>query len=102
MDSSGTGRRKTATEPTCELGVAAGHERRSLLMANLNDAKLLVFLTFSNRFHDAIDPVTWNPKDSVDVPFEDGIDDNFGGGSRHAVPFKLRPLPKPKGVRLHR
>src|SRR3954468_6186171 len=67
----------------------AGHERRSLLMANLNELDL--FLTLAQRFHNSVDAIARNPKNEFDSPLQERINQNVSASSSHNVQWQTNP-----------
>ena len=63
-------------EAARELGVAAGHEGRGLLVADLDEAHLV--LPRPEGLHQPIDAVAGQPEDHVHFPVDQPIDDELG------------------------
>ena len=72
VDAAGAGGGEADAEPAGVLGVAAGHERRRLLVPHLDEADLV--LALAQRLHDAVDAVAGQAEDDVDAPVVQGVD----------------------------
>src|SRR5439155_9612606 len=75
--------RQAYAEPARVLRITTGHERRRLLVADLDEADLVPAL--AQRLHDAVDAVAGQAEDDLDAPVQQGLDEHVrGGGLRHA------------------
>jgi len=74
------------------LGIAAGHERRGLLMADLDKANLL--LVRSQGFHNAVNAVTRQTEYHVHSPIDQSLNQHVSSSFGHGrkVPFTLWSL----------
>jgi hypothetical protein len=64
-----------------ELGIAAGHQGRRLLMTHLHEADAV--LALSQRLHDAVNAIAWQPEDGIDTPLEQAFHHAISGSSSH-------------------
>src|SRR5690349_17909306 len=71
------------SEPARPFGVAAGHEGRGLLVANLNEPDLL--LTLAEGFDDSIDAVAGNSEYDFHAPMNQSVDEHVGCVNGHSV-----------------
>ena len=78
MDPAGAGCRQAHAQATGELRVSARHERGGFLVSNVDEADLV--LALAERFHDAVDAVTWKSEDGVDVPVDEPLDEDVRRG----------------------
>src|SRR5438067_2032493 len=83
MDRSRAGGREADTDSPGVLGVATGHECRGFLMPNLDKAN--VFLSDTQRLHEAIDAVTGQPEHDGHAPVNQPFHDQLGGGFAPAL-----------------
>jgi len=70
-------------EPAREFRVAARHQRRGLFVAHLDEPYPLAPL--AQRFHDSVDPVARKPKDDLDTPVVDRLDQHVGRRQCHLI-----------------
>jgi hypothetical protein len=86
VDRAGAAGGKADTEPPGELGVAAGHERRALLVSHLHEADALP--QFPQPLHEAIDAIAGQAEDHLNAPrhqpFKKDVRRGFGHWSRHS------------------
>ena len=68
-------------QPAGELGVAAGGERRRLLVAALDEADLVLVL--AQGLEDPVDPVAGEAEDRVHAPVDQLLDDHVARRLRH-------------------
>src|SRR5262245_2204482 len=94
MNAAGSRSRETASQLSGVLGVAACHEGSRFLMANLDEADLV--LALAKGFHDAVDAVPRHPENGTHAPGGHGVDQYVGYSSHGEVP--LRRLDRPPGV----
>ncbi len=66
MNSAWSGRCDTDTQPTCEFGISARGERRSLFVANLDEADLILVRTESPE--NSIHAIARKTEDHFDMP----------------------------------
>jgi hypothetical protein len=66
VDAARTGSADADPQLARELGIAAGHEGRRLLVAHLHEAHPILLLT--KRFDQAVDSVTGDSKDDINSP----------------------------------
>jgi hypothetical protein len=66
-----------------ELGIAAGHQSRRLLMTYLHEADTV--LALSQRLHDAVDAIARQPEDDVDTPFQEAFHHAISSSRSHSV-----------------
>jgi hypothetical protein len=70
-------------EPSGVLGIRAGHEGGRLLVAGLNEPDVLT--SRAEGFHDAVDAVPWHPKDDLNAPLAQNVDQDVRGGVTHHI-----------------
>src|SRR5438132_12882291 len=83
MNGPGSGCREADAEPAAVLRVAARHERRRLLMADLDEAD--PSLTRPQRLHDPVDAVAGQAEDDGHAPIDQTIRQHICSRSRHGV-----------------
>jgi len=88
MDPARARRREADTQPAREFGVAARHQRRRFLVANLDEAHLVAAL--AQRLHDAVDAVAGEAEDDLDAPVLNRFDQDVGCCQCH-VTFSPAP-----------
>src|SRR4051812_21553857 len=64
-----------------ELGIAAGHQGRCLLMPHLHEADAI--LALPQRLHDAVNAIARQPEDGIDTPLEQAFHHTISGSSSH-------------------
>ena len=69
VDAARAGGGQADAQPAGVLGVAAGHERRRLLVAHLDEADRV--LALAQRLHDAVDAVAGQAEDDLHAPVRD-------------------------------
>src|SRR3954452_14280900 len=88
VDRSRPGRGEADAHLTGPLRVAAGHERRHLLMARLDELDLL--LVAVERPDGRVDPVAGITVDPVDAPLGEAIEHEVRGRLGHCRSFRSR------------
>ena len=78
VNSARTRRGEADTQPARELGVSAGHKRGGFLMANLDEANIV--LALPQRLHDPVDPVAGNSEYRVHAPVDQAVDQDISSG----------------------
>src|SRR5438045_9668902 len=76
MDTAGRRRGETASQLSCEFGVATCHESSSLFVPHLNKSNLV--LVGSKRLHDAVDTIPREPKNNLNAPINQRFDEHIG------------------------
>src|SRR6185437_9249932 len=78
VDAAGARGGEADAEPAGPLRIGAGVECGSFLVADLDEANLV--LVGAQRLDDAVDAVTWNAEHRVDAPVDQGFDEHVAGG----------------------
>ena len=81
VDRAGPAGGNADAEPTRELGVAAGHERRALLVSHLHEAD--AFAQLPQPLHEAIDAVAGQAEDHINPPGHQPIKKDVRRGFGH-------------------
>src|SRR3954465_10553180 len=76
MNRAGTGGRQANAEFPSGLRVSAGHERRRLFVAYLDEPDLV--LTSSQGLHDSVDTITRQSEDEFHSPVDKRFNENVG------------------------
>ena len=82
VDAAGARSRQAYPQPSCELGVTAGHKGGCLFVAHLNKSDLL--LVGSKRLHDAVDAVPRESENDFNTPIDQGFNQHIRRG--HKIP----------------
>jgi hypothetical protein len=90
VDRAGPGRGAADAEPARGLGVATGHEGGGLLVMDQEEGHLL--LDAPEPFHQAVDPVPWQPEHSVHAPVGQATGHGLTDGLLHWRPPRSRRL----------
>ena len=86
MDGSGARRRQAHAHLARELGVRAGHERRHLLVADLDELRPLAVARARERAHHAVDPVPRVPVYAAHAPGGETVEEVVAYCLAHPVP----------------
>jgi hypothetical protein len=82
MNAAWSGRREAHAELSGPFGVSAGHERGRLFMADLDKADAV--LALAKCLDNSVDPVAGYPKDHLDSPIDECLDQDISRRTSHA------------------
>ncbi|MET3789163.1 hypothetical protein ABIC24_006859 [Methylobacterium radiotolerans] len=91
----GAGRGEAHADLAGELGVGGGHERRHLLVADLDELEGQVVAL--ERAEEPVDPVPGVAEDRLDAPFGEALPEEVGDGVGHGGAPRSRAAARPCG-----